>query len=1196
MLKNILQFELRYWLRRPMPYVFLLINALMVFFAMTSDNITIGQSYGSVQKNAPFVVQNMYAFMSLLMLLMATAFVQGAALRDFTYNSHQIVFSTPLRKFPYLMGRFLGASLVAMVPLLGVTLAGLASTFAVWLEPSQLGPINWSAHLWGLLLFVIPNTLLIAAIIFSIAVLTRSTIASFVGAIGVLVLYGVAGSWTSDLDNEQLAMLLDPFGLTAFQLMTKYWTVADKNSMVLGLEGMMLANRLIWMGVAGLIWLLAYFGFSFSPRSRKGKAAKAGSAERPAGIAVLQPLPSTRLGSGFGLHLRQMLSQARIDFIGILKSAPFIVILLFGLINMAANLTAVSSSYGLSLYPVTYRVIDNIRGGMYLSTLAIIIFYAGALVWKERDAKVDEIYNSLPYPNWVPVLSKVMAMVGVIVALQLLTILAGVSAQALMGYYRFEIGTYAAEFLVLDLLSFFFFAVLAMLIHTLVNNKYLAYFVFIVIVIVNGFIWAPLDIESNMLRFGATPSYTYSDMNGFGPFVLGLFGFNLYWLLFSLLLIALVIAFWMRTKDTAWGKRWGAARGWMASNRASVFGLFGLWLISAVWVFYNTQVINDYDTEKASRKLSAEYEKQFKYLVDKPQPQIIDLKYEIDLYPERRDAVVRAQLQLVNRSGRPVDTLIANLPEGLDFELEVQQAKLVKDDETFSMQHFQFDPPMQPGDTLMLSYTARLDTRGFENELSSTQFVSNGSFFNNYSITPSFGYEQRRELSQKRHRKKYGLPEQENMPPLERDCKAACRHHYLSPNADWVTVAATISTAKGQTAIAPGSLLRQWEDEGRDYFHYRLDHPSMNFYSFISAEYELAQEDWQDVSLEVYYQKGHEYNVENMLRSMRNSLAYYAEHFSPYRHKQARIIEFPRYASFAQAFPGTMPYSEGIGFIAKIEEAENDIDMVYYVVAHEMAHQWWAHQVMGANMQGATLLSETLAQYSALMVMEREYGREQMRKFLKYEMDRYLRGRGSETEREKPLMEVYAGQGYIHYQKGSAVMYYLKEMIGEEQVNSALRSLIADFAYQPPPYPTAHHLVDALRERTPDSLQYLITDMFETITLFDNRIQDPVCQELEDGRYELSFTAYAAKFRADSTGVETEIPVQDYIDVGVYAKPEKEGERGPLLYTKRQLITERETPFTIVLDELPHEAGFDPNYYLIDRMPMDNVKRVKMAD
>jgi aminopeptidase N len=118
--------------------------------------------------------------------------------------------------------------------------------------------------------------------------------------------------------------------------------------------------------------------------------------------------------------------------------------------------------------------------------------------------------------------------------------------------------------------------------------------------------------------------------------------------------------------------------------------------------------------------------------------------------------------------------------------------------------------------------------------------------------------------------------------------------------------------------------------------------------------------------------------------------------FHPNPFKQARILEFPTYANFTQAFAGTIPYSEGIGLVTRLPDtgAADKIDMVTYVTAHEIAHQWWGHQVIGAEQQGPTLLSETFAQYSALLVMERLYGREQVRKFLKYELDRYLRARG----------------------------------------------------------------------------------------------------------------------------------------------------------------------------------------------------------
>src|SRR5204862_2016083 len=140
-----------------------------------------------------------------------------------------------------------------------------------------------------------------------------------------------------------------------------------------------------------------------------------------------------------------------------------------------------------------------------------------------------------------------------------------------------------------------------------------------------------------------------------------------------------------------------------------------------------------------------------------------------------------------------------------------------------------------------------------------------------------------------------------------------------------------------------------------------------------------------------------------MIDAVKKSLEYYSANFGPYQYHQLRIVEFPRYAAFAQSLPNTIPFSESIGFIARVE-GPDDVDYPFYVTAHEVAHQWWAHQLIGANVQGSTLLSESLAQYSALMVQEKEYGRDKMRRFLKYGLDRYLGDRGGERGQETPLV------------------------------------------------------------------------------------------------------------------------------------------------------------------------------------------------
>jgi ABC-2 type transport system permease protein len=533
---------------------------------------------------------------------------------------------------------------------------------------------------------------------------------------------------------------------------------------------------------------------------------------------------------------------------------------------------------------------------------------------------------------------------------------------------------------------------------------------------------------------------------------------------------------------------------------------------------------------------------------------------------------------------------------GPDFKTEVRVdgAKLKQEDQRLQYHIYEFDPPMQPGEQRHFRFTVTREPRGFENTVSVLQVVQNGTFFNNAAVSPQIGYQPQRELDNRNKRKKFGLKEKDLMPALERNCTADCMNTYLSNNSDWVNEESVISTSPGQIAVAPGSLERQWTENGRCYFKYKLDHFADNFYAFLSGDYEVARKESNGIKIEVYYLKEQPWNVPKMLRSVEKSFEYYTKNFGPYAPKQARIVEFPRIERFAQAFPGTMPYSESIGFIANLKDPE-DIDMVYYVVAHEMGHQWWAYQVSGANMQGATLLSETLAQYSALMVMEKEYGRDMMRKFLKYEMDNYLRSRGRELLKERPLLRVDSNQGYVHYRKGSVVMYYMKEMIGEEAVNRALRKVLQQYAYAPPPYPVSYALVDALRAETPPQYQYLIQDLFYDITLFSNRTLSASATKRADGKYDVTIHVDAKKFKADEKGEEHEVPVNDWIEIGAFAKPPHGKKYGKTLYRDRVLMKSGAATYTFTVDEAPDKAGIDPFLLLIDRIPDDNTKTVEIA-
>jgi len=1182
-------FEIRFWLRSWMLWIFFCLIAVAIFAAVSTPDVTIGFVLTNTHHNAPFVIAGYYAIISLFMLLMAAAFINSAALRDFRFNTNQIVFTTPMRRRDFLLGRFVGATLVSLIPLLGVSAGILAAKYMPWTDPEQWGTVNWQAHLHAIYVLAIPNVLILAAILYAIAVLARNEVVPFIGGLVLLIGYIAAGALLQDLRHEAYVVLADPFGIRTLGLVTKYWTVAEKNSVSVGLTGLMLWNRLLWIGVAVVIFIAAYFRFSFTEKASKATPIdpEAPAAPLPAASPVLVP----RLRNAAWSQAAQSL---RIHMRGMLVSVPFIVVMLAGGINCLASLMlSATEGYGNHTLPVTYWVLDLIRGTLYLFIIIVITFYAGALVWKDKDERMDEIVDATPVPEWVSYATRLVTLVVMVMLIQVVALLSGIAVQAWHGYHRFQIGLYAYDLLVRDFSFFLFLAVLAFFIHALSPNKYLGYFFYIAFLTVNAFIWRPLNIATNLVQFAGTPNVVHSDLFGDAPYRASWSWYTLYWLLFCGMLGILTVMFWPRGKQDRWaGRRRNAALrfhgGWISA------GLLCLLAFAATgtWIWYNTEIINRVVGPKTRQRRQADYEKAYKQYEKMPQPRVRSVKYAIDVYPQSRNITMRGEQVIQNPYPQPLNEVHFTVDPNYDVEIDIPGASLNKDDKKLYYRIYKFDPPMQPNESRTMHFTVKSKTRGFENELSNTSIVQNGTFFNN-TIGPVIGYDPQRQLTDPNDRRKFGLKEIDLMPPLESNCTDDCRDTYLGGHSDWVDVQTVISTSPDQVAVAPGSLLREWQENGRRYFEYKLDHESLNFYSFMSARYEVAREEWNGIKLEVYYDKEHPWNVPRMMNSLKKSLDYYTRNFGPYYHKEARIIEFPRVARFAQAFPGTMPYSEAIGFIANINKPD-DIDFVFYVVAHEMGHQWWAHQVVGANMEGATLLSETLAQYSALMVMEKEYGRDAMRKFLKYEMDRYLRSRGAERLKERPLLTVEANQGYVHYQKGSVVLYYLKEMVGEEAVNRALRKVIQQYRYAPPPYPTSWALVDALKEETPPNLQYLIKDLFEDITLFSNRTLDATAQKRADGKYDVTINVEAHKYKADAKGNETEVPIDDYIDIGAFAKPGKDKKYGDTLYRERVHITQKNSTFTFTTPSLPEKAGIDPFALLIDRVPDDNTKSVTL--
>jgi hypothetical protein len=1002
------------------------------------------------------------------------------------------------------------------------------------------------------------------------------------------VLYIGTSSLLRDLEQKEIAALFDPFGVRAFSFYTQYWTPGERNSLQIPLDGYILYNRLLWVGVGIVILIINHFAFSFNvvrssvfrPRAVKDDVVRIKPEETKIPVA-------TQFGN-VSTHIGQLVKLTLFYFKMVFKEIPFIAIVISGILLLFVNAINLNELFGTSSYPTTYTVL-GLLSGFNLFFLIIAVLYSGELVWKERAVNLNLIIDAMPMPDFIALISKFLGMLLVYIVLIAGLILAGMLVQISYGYYNFELGIYIGTLYTETLAFLVLYTMLSMFIHVMVNNKFLGFAVAVAFFILVSF-FGQIGLEHPLFQFGSGSLGTYSDMNVYGHFVTPFSWFQVYWFAFVVLLFGIAVIFASRGSEDVISMRWKAGKLRLSKQLvALIICAIAVFVSSGFYIYYNTNVVNRYTNKDDREALQIDYEKTLKKYEFIAQPRITDVNLKVDLYPSKRDYTAEGYFILKNKTNSPI-TDIHIQENALDFikteKLEFNRKFGVKEKfDRFKYTIYQLAEPLQPGDSVQMNFKTSFVTNGFtENGASTTSVIYNGTFFNN-TYLPSLGYNEDYEMSDDNDRKEKKLPEKERM--MERNDPRGLSQSLFGDDADHIRFEIVLSTDKDQLAIAPGYLQKSWEDKDRKFFQYKMDAPMCNFFSIISARYEVKRDKWNNVNLEIYYHKGHEYNLDKMMEGMKDALNYYSKNFSPYQYRQVRIMEFPRYATFAQSFANTIPFSEGIGFIAKIDDPDKDIDYVYYVTAHEVAHQWWGHQVMEAGVKGNAMLSESMSQYSALMVLKHKFTPEIIERYLKYELDRYLSGRAGERKKEQPL-ELVEGQGYIHYQKASLIFYALQDYITEDSVNVAFRRFNQTWRFKDAPYPTSADLLKEIRKVTPDSLQYLIKDMFETITLFENKTDSAFYKEKSKNEFEVTVYASAEKLRADSTGIETPIAINDWIDVGVYGK-NKAG-NDSLLYLKKHKITQKQNQFKILVKSKPRKAGIDPLHKLIDRHSNDNTK------
>lgn len=1200
-------FELKFRFKSISTYVYFAIWFAFSFLCMASEDFgPVASGNGKVLLNGPYA--NVYndTFASFFGLIIIGAIFGTSILRDFQRDTTQIIFTKPISKFAYLGGRWAGSFVAATFAFTGLVFGEMLGTLAPWADHTRIAPTQLWWYIQPFLCIVLVQIFFTGSLFFMIAALTRRIFIVYVQGAALFMVYliGLAAFETTRSVSLFWPGLLDPVGVILNDSITRYWTVVEKNTLLYSwslqvANGVFLYNRLLWTGV-GILCLAALW--KFFPMSLEALTARASNRRarlaieqdeqlRPVRSLAVARIPIVHQAFGFGTAIAQYVSLTRIRVRNIVRDVPFWVLLFLMACVALNNGHYAGRMEGINVWPVTYLMLQAVEGGSMLFLYIVATFYAGELIWRERDTRFEGIHDALPMSEATDWLSKLSALCVVELALLTIAGLCGIIMQTIAGYFHYELLQYAKELYVVTFPQVLTFALLALFVQTIVGNKFVGHGI-----VIGVFVLQPVLFnwgwENTLYLFGATPPYTYSDMNGYGHFVMPLFWSIAYWISIAAFLGVISIGLARRGAEDSIRARFGLLR--QNTLRLAPYAAFFLLLAigSGSWFYYNTHVLNEYLTNKDRRDIQATYERNFKKYEHLPQPKIVSVDAQIDIVPEGRSFSGTGHFVLENKTSQPIAQIHITNPQQSVSNVAFDRAFHVVSASPRNLYViYAFDKPLAPGETTNMTFNVGWQSRGFLDGHERAELAYNGTFFDS-GYFPTIGYSQDGELSDPRRRREEHLGAQEVLP--NRGDAIGSVTNLFTPQSDWIHYRTTVSTSADQIAIAPGYLQKDWIANGRHYFTYDMgDVQTLDFFAYVSGKYEVTRDSYQGangpVAIEVYHLPAHSFDVKDMIDASKAGLAFYEKAFSPFQFKQYRILEFPRYRSFAQSFPNTVPYSEGIGFIERMQKP-TDIDFTYFVTAHELGHQWWGHQLIGGRVAGSNMMSETLAEYSALMTMRHRYGDDNMHKFLKYELDRYLRGRGTEVRREEPLAQVQQ-EAYVWYQKGGQIMYALSDYIGEDKLNLALHNFLMQYRYANAgttpsgPYPDTRELVAALRQQTPPNLQYFIDDSFENIVLYDNRAVSATVNPTPDHKFKVTLTVEAHKMKSDGSGNEAPMKMNDLIDIGVFAGP-RETEKP--LYLQKQWVHDGKQTFEIVVDQMPARAGIDPLNKLIDRNGEDN--------
>jgi hypothetical protein len=1215
MFYKIFWFEIRMRLSRPAIYLYFI--AILVFSALTfaSGSVPLGEKE---HINAPYVIAFWNAAMSMMMMLVSSSIMGTALFRDIEYNTKDYYLTYPITKAGYFWGRFLSSFALMIVIASGIYLGVFIGTqlgpMIGWTDTSHYGPNKFMYYLHPFLTIALPNIFFTSALFFGLVAVLRNIKVIYFGGILLFLFYCISIFFLNTSQNQTVIDLADPFGLNGIRFRSSVVNSIVQNQTLFPVEGTFLLNRLIWSDVGLVVLLLTYFRFSFEKFF-------AGKRDKVKGdVKVKEAIPSTYLlhVSFLGAYQRKtLLSLIRVELLNIVRDNYFWIILGAGGLFLGFVFSLGPRSFGVPEFPRTVMLIGFFNDAFPFFLFFILLFYAGEIVHRDRLTRYAFINDSLPPPNRVMNLARIIALFALAIVLSLVPCVVGLTVQMLKGFHQFNFSAYAAFIFVELLPKLLLMVIFCYMMHVVLNNKFVAHAVAATLWVGVFLLQMTNTFSYNLLLYSYAPSAPISDMDGIGHMLGPVMWFNGYWLLFGGLLLVISALFFYRGVGSSLKERIRLVNKRFDKTTKWATGIFAIpVLLLFAYIYYNVSYLNNYLTKSENDDRAELYERTLKHFDSLPLPKLVSAKLFVDLYPEKQQQFTRGALTLVNKTGRPIVQMLVDQGGVTDYSLSTAGVPIKfscplvysrgmfnvfrSEKDTADFRLYELQSPLMPNDSLQIDLTSEVVYKGFQNDRFAGNLLRNGTFSN--CGLPGLGYDEDDEISSPYERKKRHLPEKiEKDVPL--DDEHAMNMLKAGSATDLLHLDITVSTSADQYAIAPGELMKTWKADNRNFFRYADENPGLYPpFGIVSARFKRATQKVQigdtlkPISIDILYHPEHGANISRFMAAYKDGLRYFSRIYGEYPLNAIRLAEASLNSPREVSMTSLDTYPEYNSWNAAFTDP-NQFDYLYFVTSRLVSQQWWRYQVTPNATTGSLVIPEGLATYDALTMAERRYGKENMRDILLDQIRFYLFVRTRIEEPEHTLM--HANQSWLWAGKAGVVLYGLRDLIGDSTMNAALKEFKDKYAFRSSAYPGSNSLFECLDGHVPDSLRYYMEDTWNKVTFYDNKITSAVAHRTgRDSLWEVKLTISVDKIHVNDKGVEEHVRnLSDLIDIGIFAKPGKDStgriDSRPLLLQKVRLTSGTHT-FTFIVDGEPKTAGIDPLNKLIDRAPQDNIKSLEV--